>query len=428
MRFSRLTTPNIVLLLLCVMYLIFYVDRVNISTAAPLIKAELHLSNTDLGLAFSAFAYPYAIFQLIGGWLGDKFGPRRILGLSGLIVCIATALTGLVGGLVSLFFARLALGLGEGASFPTATRAMASWTPEGSWGFAQGITHSFSRIGNAVTPPLIATLILWLSWRGSFVILGAAGLVWLAIWVWYFRDEPNQHRGVTADDLSALPSRARGQGRSAVPWLRLARRMVPVTAVDFCYGWTLWLFLSWIPSFFFNNYHLDLTHSALFSSGVFFAGVIGDTVGGVVSDRLLRRTGSLVTARRNVIVTGFVGGFLCLLPVVLVHDLTVAAAGLSAAFFFVELIVAPIWSVPMDIAPRYAGSASGMMNFGFGVAGIISPFVFGYLIDLTGSWTYPFIGSIALLLVGAGLAFHMHPDRPLRESEPLPASAAAPAK
>lgn len=423
MRLTRLTTPNIVLLLLCVMYLIFYVDRVNISTAAPLIKADLHLSNTELGLAFSAFAYPYAIFQLIGGWLGDKFGPRRILGLSGLMVCVATALTGLVGGLVSLFAARVALGLGEGASFPTATRAMASWTPEGSWGFAQGITHSFSRIGNAVTPPLIAALITWLSWRGSFVILGAAGLVWLAIWIWYFRDEPQQHQGVTPGDLAALPARARGQSRPAVPWLRLARRMVPVTAVDFCYGWTLWLFLSWIPSFFFQNYHLDLKRSALFSSGVFFAGVIGDTVGGVVSDRLLQRTGNLVTARRNVIVAGFIGGFLCLLPVVFVHNLTVAAAGLSAAFFFVELIVAPIWSVPMDIAPRYAGSASGMMNFGFGLAGIISPFVFGYLIDLTGNWAYPFVGSTALLLVGAGLAFQMHPDRPLREAAPGAASA-----
>jgi nitrate/nitrite transporter NarK len=304
---------------------------------------------------------------------------------------------------------------------------MASWTPEARWGFAQGITHSFSRLGNALTPPLIAALILWLSWRASFVILGIASLVWVVLWVWYFRDEPRDHPSVTATDLVALSARARTAGRPAVPWLRLARRMTPVTAVDFCYGWTLWLFLSWIPSFFFHNYQLDLTHSALFSSGVFFAGVIGDTVGGVVSDRLLRRTKSLVTARRNVIVTAFLGAFVFLLPVVLIHDLAVAAVGLSLAFFFAELIVAPIWSVPMDIAPRYAGSASGMMNFGFGLAGIISPFAFGYVIDLTGSWAYPFIGSIALLLVGAVLAFRLHPDRPFQESETTSAGLARPA-
>ena len=142
-----------------------------------------------------------------------------------------------------------------------------------------------------------------------------------------------------------------------------------------------------------------------------FAGVIGDTVGGVISDGLLRRTGSLMTARRSVIVAGFLGAFVFLLPVLLVHNLTVAAAGLTLAFFFAELIVAPIWSVPMDIAPRYAGTASGMMNFGFGVAGLVSPSSFGYLVDRTGSWVVPFVGSITLLLVGAVLASRLQPDQ-----------------
>jgi sugar phosphate permease len=149
------------------MYLIFYIDRVNISTAAPLIKSDLGLSNTALGFAFSAFAYPYAVFQLIGGWLGDRFGPRWTLGASGLVVCISTAMTGAVGGLTALVLVRLALGFGEGAAFPTATRAMAVWLPASRWGFAQGVTHSSSRIGNALTPPLIAWLITLLSWRGS---------------------------------------------------------------------------------------------------------------------------------------------------------------------------------------------------------------------------------------------------------------------
>src|SRR5271170_7383038 len=147
--------PNRVLFLLCFMYLIFYIDRVNISTAAPLIQKDLGLSNTVLGFAFSAFAYPYAVFQLIGGWLGDKFGPRLTLGVSGFVVCISTVLTGAVGGLLALVVVRLALGFGEGAAFPTATRAMAVWMPPTQWGFAQGITHSFSRMGNALTPPLI---------------------------------------------------------------------------------------------------------------------------------------------------------------------------------------------------------------------------------------------------------------------------------
>jgi len=194
--------------------------------------------------------------------------------------------------------------------------------------------------------------------------------------------------------------------------------MLPVTIVNFCCGWTLWLFLTWIPAFFFQNYHQNLQASALFSGGVLCAGVIGDTMGGVVSDRLLHRTRSLAVARRGVIVVGFLGAFVFLIPVVLIHNLTVAAVCLSLAFFFAELIVGPIWSVPMDIAPRYAGTASGMMNFGFGIAGLISPSSFGYLVDRTGSWVVPLIASLFLLLLGAVLALRLRPDHPFAE-EPM---------
>jgi MFS family permease len=397
------------------MYLILFMNRVSLSTAAPLMKADLRLSNAQLGFVFSAFAIPYAVFQLIGGWIGDRLGPRFTLTACCAIVTAATVLTGAAGGFVSLFALRVALGFGEGAAFPTATRAMSSWTPVGSWAFAQGITHSFSRIGNALTPALVAALLAFVSWRASFVILGSTSLVWLLAWFRYFRNDPREHPAITEAELAKLPARHEIR-RQPIPWMRLARCILPVTLVDFCYGWTLWLFLSWIPSFFLEIYHLNLQASAMFSVGVLSAGVVGDTVGGVVSDRLLHKTGSLLVARRSVIVAGFLGAFLFLLPVVLIHNLTVAAAGLTLAFFFAELIVAPIWSVPMDIAPRYAGTASGMMNFGFAVAGLVSPSSFGYLVDRTGSWAIPFIGSIVLLLVGAALASRLRPDRPFSEA------------
>jgi MFS family permease len=394
--------------------LILFVDRVNMATAAPLIKTDLGLSNTQLGLAFSAFAIPYALFQLIGGWIGDKFGPRLTLSACCAMVGLSTILTGAAGGFASLFAVRLALGFAQGAAFPTATRAMSTWIPVRDWGFAQGIAHSFGRIGNAATPPLMAALLLFVSWRRSFVILGLASLLWLLGWAWYFRNDPREHPGITEADLAALP-KASNRGRPAIPWLRLARRILPVTVVDFCYGWTLWLFLSWIPAFFFENYHLNLQASAMFSASVLFAGVIGDTVGGVATDRLLRKTGNLVLARRWVLVTGFLGALVFLCPVVLFHNLTLTTVCLSLAFFFAELIVAPIWAVPMDIAPRYAGSASGMMNFGFGLAGLVSPSSFGYLVDRTGSWVFPFLCSILLLLIGAVLAARLRPDLAFRD-------------
>jgi MFS family permease len=409
---KRITTSGLVLFLLCLMYFITYVDRVNVGTAAPVIKAELGLSNTELGLIFSAFAYPYAVFQIIGGLLADKWGPRLTLLLCGLIWAGATALTGLAGGVVSLFLLRFALGFGEGATFPTATRAMQSWVSAEDRGFAQGITHAFARFGNAITPPLVVFLMALLTWRGSFVVLGLVSFVWVVVWYWYYRDDPREHKGITEEELARLPLADVKKGpKPPIPWRRLVMRMWPVTITYFCYGWSLWLYLNWLPSFFKEGYQLDIKNSALFASGVFFAGVVGDTAGGMISDRILRNTGDLQKARRNVISLSMLGAAVCLLGVFFSRDLTTIALLLSAGFFCLELVIGPIWAVPMDIAPQYAGTASGLMNFGSAVAAIVSPLVFGLVVDLTGNWTLPFIGSVALLVLGAGLAFTMHPER-----------------
>jgi MFS family permease len=395
-----------VLAVLCLMYLVLYVDRVNIATLAPYISKDLQLNHTEFGLAISVFSYPYALFQLFGGWLSDRFGARRTLVFCGVVVCVATIATGMAGGLGALAGARLVLGFGEGAAFPTATRAMTAWLPKKDWGFAQGITHAAARLGNAFTPPLVVALLAYVSWRGSFVGLGLFSVVWILLWTWVTRDGA----GHSSDQLEGVAV----EKPVAVPWLKLARRMLPVTLVDFCYGWTLWVFLTWLPLFFFQRFHLDLKKSALFSMGVLLGGVAGDMVGGSLSDWLYRRTGSLQVARRNLIVVGMLGAFIFLVLVVFNHTLTTVAIYMTVACFFSELVVAPIWAVPMDITPEYAGTASGMMNFGFGVAGIISPVVFGGLLDLTGRWTVPFYGSLGLLLVGSGLSFFMRPDRPFQ--------------
>lgn len=412
MKIMKNQASRLILFAICLMYLIFYVDRVNISTAAPIMQKDLGLTATQLGIAFSAFAYPYAFFQIAGGWLGDRMGPRVTLFLCAVLVAISTVWTGMVGGVAALFMSRLALGIGEGPAFPTATRALSNWMRPDQRAFAQGITHAFARLGNAATPPLIAVIIVAFSWRASFYVLGALSLAWAVLWLTYFRDDPRTHPDITPEDLEGLPPSTVVATRKEVPWGPLLRRIMPVTLTDFCYGWILWLYLNWLPSFFLHEYKLDLKKSALFAAGVFFAGVVGDTVGGILSDRILRATGDVGKARISVIVTGFLGSFCFMLPIVFIHDLLTVTICLSVAFFFVELIVAPIWAIPMDITPEYSGSASGFMNFGFGVAGIISPVVFGYAIDLTGRWDVPFIGSLAILLVGALLARRCKPGNP----------------
>jgi nitrate/nitrite transporter NarK len=300
---------------------------------------------------------------------------------------------------------------------------MSNWMPAKKRGFAQGITHAFARFGNALTPPLVAWLILRVTWRGSFVVIGAVSAVWAVLWWIYFRDDPPEHPGIRPQDLERLPPK-RVARVARVPFGRLAVRMMPVTVVYFCYGWTLWFFLAWIPSYFLHDYKLKLSSSALFASGVFLAGTLGDFLGGIASDRILERTGSRTKARRDLIVFGFLVSTVFTVPVLLVHNLTAIVLSLSLAFFFSELTVSAFWATPMDIAPRYSGFASGIMNSGSALAAIVSPLIGGYIVDRTGNWSMTFVAGIVLLLVGAALAFLMKPDEELEDPATFPTSAA----
>jgi MFS family permease len=419
MRLRRPTASEAVLGLLCLMYLITYVDRVNIATAASEIRRELTLSNTQLAFVLSAFGYPYIVFQIFGGWVGDRVGPRRTLFVCGLIWATATILTGFTGSLATLFLVRILIGVGEGATFPVATRAMQAWTSPGRRGFAQGITHAFARLGNALTPPIVAWLIAVVTWRGSFVVLGCVSLLWVVTWVWYFRDVPSEHSAITPAELERLPNRGRRPGvgeRPAIPWRQLAARMWPVSLVYFCYGWTLWMYLNWLPSYFLHQHNLQLGRSALFSSAVFSAGVGGDYLGGVLSDGILRRTGDVRKARCRLVLWAFLASFVCVLPIFMTHNLSIVVMSLAAAFFFAEIVIGPMWAIPMDIAPQYSGTASGFMNTGSALAAVLSPLAFGFIIDATGNWNLPFAGSMGLLLTGAALASTMHPERPFEGS------------
>jgi MFS family permease len=399
---------NLVLLLLCLMYFITYLDRVNVSTAAAGFGPEFGLSKTQIGLVFSAFAYPYLVFQVIGGWVSDRFGAKRTLIACGVIWAAATALTGFAGGLVSMLVARVLLGFGEGATFPAATAAMSRWVAKEKRGFAQGITHAAARVGNAVAPPIIVAVMASSGWRASFYACALLSFVWVGLWAITFTEHPKEHPRITEDELAALPPPK--PKPAAVPWKLLARRMAPVTIVYFCYGWTLWLFLSWIPQYFLHSYNLNIGKSALFAASVFFAGVIGDTLGGIVTDRILVRTGNLNKARSWMVAVCMALCLLVLIPLTFTHDLTVSVVCLSAGFFFAEMTIGPMWAIPMDIAPQYSGVASGMMNTGSAFAAIVSPVVSGMLIDKFGSWELPFVGSMLLMAAGVVLAFRMRPE------------------
>jgi sugar phosphate permease len=415
--FSRMFTGTTgrVFILLCVMYFFTYIDRVNLSVAAPIIQKEMGLSNTQLGMALSAFGLCYALLQIVNGYLGDLFGPRRMLSVLGCFWAIGTFATGLVGGLASLIGARVLVGLGEAGTIPTSTRAMSNWVPAERRGFAQGFTHSAARLAAASTPPIVVAMIPLAGWRGAFMVLGAISLMWVAAWAFYFRDDPRQHASVTPEEIADLPPYRSGVSYREVPWFSLVRRIMPVTLVFFCHAWTLWLYLSWLPTFFVSNYGIDLKQSALFTSGVFLAGMVGDTAGGLLTDEIYKRTGNLNIARRNAIIIGFLGSVIFMSFVFVVRNQTAIVLCLGASLFFLEMTEGPVWAVPMDVAPRYAGVAGGFISTAAGLAAVLSPLAFGVITDLTGSFELPFALSIALLGIGIVLCFFIRADRPLEE-------------
>jgi ACS family glucarate transporter-like MFS transporter len=413
----RLRVTHSVLVLLCLMYFITYLDRVNVSTAAAGFGQDFHLNRTQIGLVFSAFAYPYLVFQIIGGWLSDRFGARQTLIVCGLVWASATVLTGLADGLASLLAARLVLGFGEGATFPAATTAMSRWVAADRRGFAQGITHAAARVGNAAAPAVVATIMATRGWRASFFICACASFAWVITWMFSFTEYPKDHPRITPAELASVPQMQ--QQRTAVPWAPLFGRMANVTTVYFCYGWNLWLFLGWIPQYFLHSYNLDLKDSALFSSCVFSSGVLGNALGGVTTDALYRGTGNLRLARCWLVSACMFLTLLSLTPLMLMHSPVVSLVSLSAGFFFAEMTMGPMWSIPMDIAPEYSGTASGMMNTGSALAAIISPVVSGFLIDRFGNWELPFLGTIVLMGIGLVLALRMRPENRFAQAPAL---------
>ncbi|MDR5781256.1 MFS transporter [Caballeronia sp. LZ065] len=394
----RLNRVVLLMILLCSAYFIAFIDRVNIGMASTAFGPEFGLTKTQIGTAASAFGWSYVFSQIFGSLIGDRLGARRTLAICGLIVAAATAYIGFATGLTGIVLARLVLGVGEGAMFPVASRAIAQSLPREMFARAQGLTHAFGRLANAVTPGIIGALIVAGSWRMSFWVIAAVSALWAVGWFVAYRDPaPGEGEREAARRAAAAPS-------GPVPWSLLVRRIGPMSLVYFCYGWVFYLFLGWIPQYFVHSQGLDIGHSAIFSSGVFFAGVAGDLAGGTLSDALYKRTGSLAIARRYVISGALLCALLCMVPMLTATDTTVIALCLSGALFFCELIVGPIWALPTDILPRYASTGTGMMSAGATIAGIVSPIVAGMLIDRTGNWSLPFFAAIGVLALGSVFA------------------------
>jgi sugar phosphate permease len=410
----------VVLFLLSLMYLITYLDRVSLASTAPMISKEFAFSKVTMGIIFSAFIWSYALFQVPGGWLGDRFGPRKILTVIEVYRMGIAVLTTVATGFASLWGIRFALGAGEAGAFPTATRAMQMWFPREERGFVQGISHAASRLGAAIGPPVAVVIMIHFGWRSVFYVIAALSLLWALLYALVYRNMPEESGFVTRSELARIRGvndkgeikPANIQKRPKVPWRVLLKHsnMWAVMSAYATYQYSLWIFLSWLPSYLVDHRHFSLIKMGYFAPMPLLGGVAGDAAGGWMTDTLLVKTNNLKFARRSVAILGMIGCGASILPAAMTSSPYTAVYCLTSAMFFLEVTIGPAWAVPMDIGGEFSGTVSGMMNMGGQIVGALSPTVFGILVA-RGNWVAPFVVSACLVFVGAGIwAFWIDPE------------------
>ena len=398
---------HVVLWLTVAAYMITYMDRVVISASVPSLRNEFGFSMVSIGWILSAYYWGYSLFQLPGGWLGDRFGPRRVLTWIVVWWSIFTSATALSWNFASMLLFRFLFGVGEAGAFPNATRSLSRWILPSERGYAQGITHAGSRLGAAMTPPIVVWLITLYGWRVTFIVFGMLGIIWAAVWYWYYRDSPEQHPRVNAAELELIHSSMGGPRPSVakfIPWKKIlaSRTLWSLSLMYFCYGYCLTLYLTWFPTYLNSHRHFSLKEMGLYASLPLLAGTLGDLMGGVCTDFWLKRTGDLKMARRSVAVSGFLLAAAGIIPATLTANPIYCVYFTCLAVFGLELTVGVSWAVPLDIGGDFAGSASAVMNTCGNIGGAISPMLSAYLVSGFG-WNVPFFVAAGVCLVAAAL-------------------------
>ncbi|HSC47013.1 MAG TPA: MFS transporter [Gammaproteobacteria bacterium] len=417
-----------VVALIFLITMVNYVDRAALSYAVPGLRAEFGFDAAQVGRILGAFGLGYILTTFLGGLWADHYGARRTLFWACLFWSLAVGAIAFAGGFAMLYAARVLLGVAEGPNFPSLNRAVADWLSSRERAIALSNSLVAVPLALALGAPLVTQLILHLGWRGMFVVLMLLGTLWLPVWWHYFRDFPEHSPHVDQAELAHIrdgqPARTlaaaerhaeRRQMRGLWKFLFSNPTLLANNWAFFVFGYYLFFFMTWLPSYFQQVYHLDLKQVGLFNILPWLLAALFLWVCGYLSDYLLRRTGSLRVARSHPIWISQLLSALCILPVIFSH-------GFGTALVFISLAVAlgmsansAYYAINVDVARERSGTALGVMDALFALAGVLAPTVTGWLVERTGSFTLPFwfMAALSLSSVLAVLLFH-HPDRAMK--------------
>jgi MFS transporter, ACS family, glucarate transporter len=404
---SATSVRYIVLVVICLLTVISYVDRTCISVSGPFLASDLGLSSVQMGFVYGAFILSYGLFAVPGGLLGDKIGGRKVITGLVLLFSLFTALTGLVHALWSLVLVRFLFGAAESSVGPNASKVLAKWLPPGKWGLAQGTMWMSGRIGGAFAPGMVVALQPFLGWRGGFWFFAAVGCIWATFfWLW-FRDNPEDKSSVSEEELKTIRG-TENRAHSAhafvrMPWARLfrSRTIWTICGMYFCFSYGWHFYMTWFPTYM-KTHGFTTAQMGLYGGLPFFFGAFGCLAGGLLTDYVVKKTGN-VRNRRYIGSVGFLLMALCMFLVSTMENAMACVLTISMASFFGDLTLSSCWAVCMDVGHEYSGTITGLMSTCGNIGGFLFPVVSGFLVQSTGSWRMPIIVSGSIFLVGSML-------------------------
>jgi MFS family permease len=380
-----LRTRVVVLLALAVF--INYVDRGNLSTAAPLVRGELKLSNTEVGMLLGAFFWTYTPGQLVAGWLAEKINAYRTLAIGVALWSVATFATGLATGFTTLLVLRLLLGLGESAAFPCSSKLFGEHLPQHRLGFANGMVGVGLALGPAFGTFAGGLLMARFGWRPAFILFGLVSILWLLPWLGMTRVSSRQAN--------------RPKETSAPSFLAILRQRAAWGAGlgHFAGNYSFYFVIFWLPSYLVNARGFSVGEMAVVGGIIYVVYAISAQMTGLLSDAWMRAGASATLVRKFFCVSSSIGSALCLL-VCAFGSTTVSIAGLFLAAIFFGFATPTIFAAGQTLAgPRAAGKWIAVQNSFGNIAGLIAPALTGYVVDRTGHYTEAFLmaGTVALL-------------------------------
>jgi ACS family D-galactonate transporter-like MFS transporter len=392
--------------LLLIATIINYVDRVNISIAAPFMAKDLGLDKIEMGLIFSAFAWTYAFALVPAGFIADRFGSRFTYGLSLISWSAVTVSQGLVGGFSSLFGLRLAIGALEAPAFPANSRAVTVWFPARERGIASSIYVCGQYLGTALFTGSLLWLVTTYDWRLVFYSTGAIGVVFGIVWLFVYRD-PLCCKKVSKEELKYIEDGGglvkSSEQRTRFNWRQITelfryRQVWAICIGKFANTSVLYFYLTWFPTYLIDERHLTTIKVGFFAVLPFIGATVGILLAGIVSDIMIRRGVSLSFARKLPLVLGSCLG----MSIVLINfvDSNALCIAILTVSFFAQGIASTSWAAVSEVAPKeLIGLTGGITSLAANLGGVVTPIVIGWILHVTGTFAYAFwfIGGLALI-------------------------------